>query len=908
MAASAIQPEEPSRLQLSLIDGHEEAVPAPAQISPAEPAGDELRAAAGLPPLVMPEWEHETLIDAMRDRGGRKKPAAKPKAKAKAKPEEAPPAPVLNDNHRELLESAAIDAERISRWRSINTAAELPAPLAQWGDKVLPALCLEWETTTGRRRHQLRPDTPVRKKDGSYIRYVFEEGEGSPIGVDPSFKDYWQSPTVPMLLVEGTKQFQAVASTISPLHPIAVPFGVAGCWGWSQDFKPSADLLALPAEGRDVLVGFDADMASNWLVWEAGRRLANYLTHELLARSVRFLLIPGTGEGKDGLDDFLARQGDLEKRRQRLRHLIDTAVEFKAIKQPRKPTKRSGFFYFNNFQSADCWEFLSSQNHLAMAGDVSVAVYRQGVYWNGTSLWWSRLVAGTLGNDYKPEHEHNITKVALAWLKTEQRVIPFQQPQPVINFTNCLLDVKPLRQREHTPEHLTLVQLPHPWDPHAECPTFLKWIEEVAPGQLESLLDVCSQMLDLSEWPRLIVFLTGPTRSGKSTWIRILNALVGDHLRSNVSLHDLSRSDDKFATSSLFAKVLNTFADLSANDLQDLSVVKVLTGGDEFEAQRKNGHRFTMRNQAMLVFSANSIPATSENSGAFLARVAHYEFPFSFVGREDKSIEDKILNEELPGILRLMVEALHKRKQRGNFLPLDQTRQQAFAEKTDRVRMFLKECTQPGDRSNRCIKRPDLFQLFNDWLTEEHGGSKRYGLGKQKFNERVRLAGVQEFKPQGGAWSWDLIEVDPETADPAPPKTADPGSGVDKSGFDFDNGHPSALSEPKLPTKTADPKTAVVVGDLPAAEPGPSAVSAVLPHLPPYTTQPSEITKPSRWVETAETADRPAPVEAADPTPFVGTPPAGITYIAAADQLPEISAIPRVIGFDLETFNRRTDL
>jgi putative DNA primase/helicase len=204
-----------------------------------------------------------------------------------------------------------------------------------------------------------------------------------------------------------------------------------------------------------------------------------------------------------------------------------------------------------------------------MAGDVSVAVYHQGVYWNGTSLWWSRLVAGTLGNDYKPEHEHNVTKVALAWLKTEQRVIPFQQSQPVINFANCLLDVTTLRQRAHTPEHLTLVQLPHPWAPKAECPTFLKWIEQVAPGQMESLLDVCSQMLDLSEWPRLIVFLTGPTRSGKSTWIRILNALVGKHLRSNVSLHDLSRSDDKFATSSLFGKVLNTFADLSANDLHD---------------------------------------------------------------------------------------------------------------------------------------------------------------------------------------------------------------------------------------------------------------------------------------------------------------------------------------------------
>jgi DNA polymerase I-like protein with 3'-5' exonuclease and polymerase domains len=85
-------------------------------------------------------------------------------------------------------------------------------------------------------------------------------------------------------------------------------------------------------------------------------------------------------------------------------------------------------------------------------------------------------------------------------------------------------------------------------------------------------------------------------------------------------------------------------------------------------------------------------------------------------------------------------------------------------------------------------------------------------------------------------------------------------------------------------------------------------VSAVSAYLHPHTTQPSQFTKPSRWVKTTETADHPAPVKAADPTPFVGPPPAGVTYIAAADQLPAVATLPKAIGFDIETFNRRTDL
>ena len=587
----------------------------------------------------------------------------------------------LCDQHLQTLRASAISEDRISLWETISESRDLPLELRSWGDKAVPCMATTWRTVSGALVPQIRLDKEITQEDGRPKRYLFPKGSGGIVGVDTAFERDWANSHIPILLVEGTKQFQAAGSTINPEAPFAIPFGLAGCWGWSNDQKPSSDLLALPVESRDVLVAFDADVASKWMVWEAARRLEKYLLGELMARSVRFLINPGNGGSSDGLDDLLGRQSTLERRVKLLRHLIQTAVEHKKIKAPKKPAKLSGFFDGYNFKSMSCWEYLSSEHHLAMSGDQTVAVYQGGVFHNGSSLWWTRLLSKTLGDDYKTEFEANVTKIALAQLKTEGLVIPFQQPQPVINFKNCLLNVQTLEAREHTPEHRTLIQLPHHWDPKAECPTFLQWVEDVAPGQLDSLLDVCSQMLDLSAWPRMIVFLTGPTRSGKSTWIRILNALVGAHLLSNVSLHDLSRSGgDKFASSSLFGKVLNTFADLSAEDLQDLSLVKVLTGGDEFEAQRKHGHRFTMRNQAMLVFSTNTIPAASESSGAFLARVAHFKFPNSFEGREDKTIEERILREEIPGVLRLMVEALKKRKQRGNFLPLDGERQKDFAE------------------------------------------------------------------------------------------------------------------------------------------------------------------------------------------------------------------------------------
>ena len=52
----------------------------------------------------------------------------------------------------------------------------------------------------------------------------------------------------------------------------------------------------------------------------------------------------------------------------------------------------------------------------------------------------------------------------------------------------------------------------------------------------------------------------------------------------------------------------------------------------------------------------------------------------------------------------------------------------------------------------------------------------------------------------------------------------------------------------------------------------------------------------------------PPPLAMAVPEPFLGESPAGIDYICRAVDLPDPDAMALSLGFDLETFNRRTDL
>jgi len=248
------------------------------------------------------------------------------------------------------------------------------------------------------------------------------------------------------------------------------------------------------------------------------------------------------------------------------------------------------------------------------------------------------------------------------------------------------------------------------------------------------------------------------------------------------------------------------------------------------------------------------------------------------------------------------VQALHQPKTRGNFLPLDQTRQQRFAEKTDRVRMFLAERTRPGDRSRRCIKKSDLYLMFLNWLEVENPWRKS-GMKKTHFNERVRLADVEEFTPKGWTKCWNLIPYDDETADQTPSETTDPTNLSDKpslivSGGD-NNESQVGVSEGRSEIETTDPHNDCAAEEVILQGELLSAKSAVLPLCLPSTEKSQKQQIPAQCIETTETTDL---------EPYRGSAPTGIVYISQEEDLPDLGLLPKSIGFDLETFNRRSDL
>ncbi|MBA2768496.1 MAG: DUF3631 domain-containing protein, partial [Sporichthyaceae bacterium] len=123
-----------------------------------------------------------------------------------------------------------------------------------------------------------------------------------PPGVGPQLGD----PAVPLWVTEGVKKADAAA--LAGLCCVALP----GVWSW-RGSNGSGGKVAVPdwhdvaLNGRRVVLAFDSDVVRKRAVSGALDQLAAYLTSK--GARVEYLHLPEGGDGKTGLDDYLAVAG-----------------------------------------------------------------------------------------------------------------------------------------------------------------------------------------------------------------------------------------------------------------------------------------------------------------------------------------------------------------------------------------------------------------------------------------------------------------------------------------------------------------------------------------------------------------------------------------------------------------------
>jgi P4 family phage/plasmid primase-like protien len=232
----------------------------------------------------------------------------------------------------------------------------------------------------------------------------------------------------------------------------------------------------------------------------------------------------------------------------------------------------------------------------------------------------------------------------------------------IINLQNGLFNLKTGQLEPHSPDYISIIQLPITYDSDAECPAIDKFVSEVLqPMHHDVIYEIIGYcMVPDTRIEKSVMFL-GKGANGKSVMLSMISTFLGSRNTAAESLHALE--SDPYSLAELYGKLANIFPDLASKAIYENSTFKMLSGNEhEIRAQRKYEHPFKFKNTARLIFSANNLPPAPNGDYAYYRRWIPIKFPYTFEGdAADKNLINKITtDEEMSGLFNKCVSRLQK--------------------------------------------------------------------------------------------------------------------------------------------------------------------------------------------------------------------------------------------------------
>lgn len=333
---------------------------------------------------------------------------------------------------------------------------------------------------------------------------------------------------------------------------------------------------------------------------------------------------------------------------------------------------------------------------------------------------------------------------------------------------NAVLELRTGTAREPRRADRITRGTPVPWDPEAQCPRWLRALDEWHPGQPE-LHSFIQRAVGLSlvgkHLEKVLFFSHGPSSdNGKSVFTETLRSVFGTYA---VHVETATLAESKYGGQAagaprgdliaLRGARLATVQETKEGGRLSDDLLKWLTGGDRLSARRP--HSSVMEEfppSFTLWISGNyepQLPAGSKVYNRLLKLGWLQSFPKGDPRRDPKLGE--ALEAELPGILRWAVEGTRAYLERGLDPPkevLSATAEMAAAQ--DDVGRFLDDCCKASQGAK--VKATDLWEAFKRWAGSE--------VSQKVFGRWLRERwGYEATKGVAGLkWYWDLELSDPD--------------------------------------------------------------------------------------------------------------------------------------------------
>ena len=211
---------------------------------------------------------------------------------------------------------------------------------------------------------------------------------------------------------------------------------------------------------------------------------------------------------------------------------------------------------------------------------------------------------------------------------------------------NCVYDLDTGRILPHSPDIFATIKLPITYDSSIPTIEIERYIASlVKKSDIPKLQEHLGDILSPHTETKKLLYLYGGKDSGKSTLLRILRIIIGEHICCSLSLKQLTETFTNFG---IYGRIANICSEMPTKlSHSNLELIKAMTGGDTITIQQKFKPAFEYRPIIKHVFGANEIPLIDLNyaDDAFYGRFDIIYFPNRF--KPDTTIVSRYTTERM---------------------------------------------------------------------------------------------------------------------------------------------------------------------------------------------------------------------------------------------------------------------
>lgn len=312
-------------------------------------------------------------------------------------------------------------------------------------------------------------------------------------------------------------------------------------------------------------------------------------------------------------------------------------------------------------------------------------------------------------------------------------------PEGKINLANGVLDIKTGALSMHDKEYNFTYCLPYDYDPKATCPTWDAFIKD-ATLEREDLAKILHEYLGYCLYGGEYIYhkaliLSGGGKNGKSTFVDVLKALMGDDNTSTIPL--VSIAANPWALAEMQRALVNISEEEPPTCFKETGTFKNLTGNNTVMARKLYKSPFKFLSKAKIVITYNEMPFIKDTSTGMRRRLLIIPFDLDLENNPTKVNTNihKELATELSGIFNRALAGYIRLKDQKDFTKSKSVEKEVIEVMESSNTFYLWY-------SERVVKEDDfkckLIDLYNDYRAYMDDSGERNYLGRRKFTQELK--------------------------------------------------------------------------------------------------------------------------------------------------------------------------